>query len=158
MLRYAIIRNARSRSEAEAYLPSNYVLIHEGIERKEEFNCVAPGGSTHDDALVFVIEGKDVAGWTLGYVIDRYASGLIQAQEIDLSHPIMKTIPLSPYDRAAARRRRILDEVLGVVGPDPDTLTPDERAAAIGHIAAQGEEAGFRPEVVAAAREEVGAA
>ena len=92
--RYAIVRSARRRSEAEAYLPDNYRVIHEAIERHERFSAVAPGGKVFTDHLVFVIEGTDNAGWTLDdYVIPRYASGLIQCEEIDLSHPIMKEIP-----------------------------------------------------------------
>lgn len=84
MKRYAIVRNARSRREAEAYLPDNYRLIH----------------GTHEDGRswnwLFVIEGEDAAGWTLDYVKGRYASGLIWAEEIDLSHPIMREIELEP--------------------------------------------------------------
>jgi hypothetical protein len=85
MKRYAIVRNARSRREAEAYLPANYEVVHEGSEHQQP---------------LFVIEGKDDHGWTLdGYVIPRYASGLIWAEEIDLSHPIMKEVPLKARDR-----------------------------------------------------------
>jgi hypothetical protein len=91
MKRYAIVRNARSRSEAEAYLPDNYRVIHEHLWTRY---AGAVDGPT--DTLVFVIEGEDRAGWTLdGYVIPRYASGLIWAEEIDLSHPIMKQIPVN---------------------------------------------------------------
>jgi hypothetical protein len=86
MKRYAIVENARSRSEAEAYLPGNYRVIHEADGWSSE-------GSGSTD-LTFVIAGEDNAGWTLdGYVIPRYASGLIWATEIDLSHPIMKVVP-----------------------------------------------------------------
>lgn len=79
--RYAIIRNADSRRHADAYLPDNYRIIHE---------------YEHDGGgLQFVIEGKDAYGWTLdGYVIPRYASGLVWVEEIDLSHPIMREIPI----------------------------------------------------------------
>lgn len=84
--RYAIIRNARSRSEVEAYLPDNYHVLAEVKAWWYDHN------SSPID--VFVIQGEDAAGWTLdGYVIPRYASGLIQAEEIDLSHPIMREIP-----------------------------------------------------------------
>jgi hypothetical protein len=89
--RYAIVVNARSRSEAEAYLPGNYEVIHEfdGAGMKDPIyltpNRVWP---------TFVIGGVDRAGWTLdGYVIPRYASGVIGCKEIDLSHPIMKQVP-----------------------------------------------------------------
>lgn len=96
MIRYALVKNARSRSEAEAYLPDNYKIIFEGIEQTRKFNCVAPGGTSVDDEkIVFVIAGEDKAGWGLDtYVKPRYASGLIWAEEIDLSHPIMKEVPL----------------------------------------------------------------
>lgn len=92
MKRYAIVRNARDRSEAEAYLPDNYKVIGELIEREGQvpYGCTANG----TEQLVFVIAGEDVAGWTLdGFVRPRYASGLIQTEEIDLSHPIMKQVP-----------------------------------------------------------------
>jgi hypothetical protein len=84
--RYAIVRNARTRQEAEAYLPSNYRIVWEGqVPRYEGANNDVPG---------FVIEGCDEYGWTLdGYIQPRYASGLIGCQEIDLSHPIMKRVP-----------------------------------------------------------------
>jgi hypothetical protein len=85
-IRYAIVRNARSRREAEAYLPDNYRVIYSHIDPDKRRTIREE----------FVIEGKDVAGWTLdGYVIPRYASGLIQCEEIDLSHPIMKKVPLN---------------------------------------------------------------
>lgn len=86
MKRYAIVRNARTRSEAEAYLPDNYKVIWEGEVPLYE-------GSDRP-TLGFVIQGEDVAGWTMDkYVIPRYASGLIGCDEIDLSHPIMKQVP-----------------------------------------------------------------
>ena len=87
MKRYAIVRNARTQHEAEAYLPANYSVIWEGYE---------PSSSTcpRTPRLVWVIEGEDDHGWTLdGYVIPRYASGLICCEEIDLSHPVMKKVP-----------------------------------------------------------------
>jgi len=84
MKRYAIVVNA-TRSEAEAYLPENYRVIHEAVFGPEDGRTLRP---------TFVIEGVDRAGWTLdAYVIPRYASGLIGCQEIDLSHPIMREIP-----------------------------------------------------------------
>lgn len=102
MIRYAIVRNARDRQEAEAYLPDNYRVIHEAIERTSEFSATAPSGRVGTDARVFVIEGEDEAGWTFdGYVKPRYASGLIQAEEIDLSHPIMAEVPMKAADETA---------------------------------------------------------
>jgi hypothetical protein len=82
MKRYAIVHNARTQREAEAYLPGNYRVIAE----------IPKGASEH--GYGHVIEGEDSCGWTLDkYVIPRYASGLIVCTEIDLSHPIMKEIP-----------------------------------------------------------------
>ena len=53
--------------QLEAYMPSNYRVISRGAD-------MSP-----------IIEGHDVAGWTLdGYVIPRLASGLIFAEEIDV--------------------------------------------------------------------------
>lgn len=94
MKRYAIVKNARSRSEAEAYLPDNYKVIHE-FESADGYHYEndkpVSALSTH---TCYVIEGEDKAGWTFEtYVQPRYASGQIYATEIDLSHPIMKVIP-----------------------------------------------------------------
>lgn len=79
MIRYAIIRGARDAEQLWAYLPSNYTVLV-GVE--------------WEGKPVYVIGGKDNAGWTLhGYVIPRLASGLIWGDEIDLSHPIMRRVP-----------------------------------------------------------------
>ena len=107
MKRYAIVKNARSRSEVEAYLPDNYRVIYEYATQgyDSDDNPLKPaaleerirhGVAGHEPLyLGFVIEGEDKAGWGLDtYVIPRYASGLIYATEIDLSHPIMKQIPV----------------------------------------------------------------
>lgn len=91
MKRYAIIKGAASRRHLEAYLPGNYRVIHEYT-----VDDPRPSHNEGPDARpnAFVIEGKDDAGWTLdAYVIPRLASGLIWAQEIDLSHPVMKEVP-----------------------------------------------------------------
>jgi hypothetical protein len=100
--RYGLVRNAQSRSQAEAYLPDNYKITGEVVEQKREFNSVAPDGSVvRDEAVVYVIEGRDSHGWTLdGYVIPRYASGLIWCEEIDLSHPAMRAVPLAARSAA----------------------------------------------------------
>lgn len=75
MKRYAIVRGASSQRQLENYLPANYIVIH-------------------DDVGLFVIEGTDYAGWTLdAYVSPRLGSGNMSCEEIDLSHPVMKTIP-----------------------------------------------------------------
>lgn len=97
MKRYAIVKNARTCSEAEAYLPDNYRVIYEHQGDTCARCSIHTSKSDHifQPKLSFVIEGSDSAGWTLDdYVIPRYASGLIQAEEIDLSHPIMKEVPL----------------------------------------------------------------
>jgi hypothetical protein len=83
--RYALIRNARSEREVEAYLPDNYKL--EGVVPAWTYD------HRGNPQTVYVIGGRDSAGWTLdSYVIPRFASGLIYAEEIDLSHPIMKQV------------------------------------------------------------------
>jgi hypothetical protein len=100
MKRYAIVRNARTRQEAEAYLPDNYKVVHETWEARNE-----------SPVPVFVIEGTDNAGWTLGgYVIPRYASGLIWAEEIDLTHPIMDEIEVPVGSFANPQIREVLDQ------------------------------------------------
>lgn len=91
MKRYAIVRNADTRKQLEAYLPDNYRVI-------AEFHPGQPAPWVGDMAvgqnLVLVIQGEDNAGWTLDdYVIPRLYSGMIYATEIDLSHPIMKQVP-----------------------------------------------------------------
>jgi hypothetical protein len=81
--RYAIIKNASSRRQLEAYLPGNYEIVHEYISMDDSRKPVC-----------FVIAGEDNAGWTLDdYVLPRLASGLIWGEEIDLSHPVMKEVP-----------------------------------------------------------------
>lgn len=92
MIRYAIVGGARTRREAEAYLPDNYRIIHETTEHE----------LARPDRPVFVIEGQDEAGWTLDdYVIPRYGSGSIGCKEIDLSDPIMKEVPMKAADETA---------------------------------------------------------
>jgi hypothetical protein len=74
MKRYALLE--RAYPEAAAYMPANYTA------------------TCYPELNVTLIEGEDVPGWTLDdYVIPRLASGLMHAKEIDLSHPIMKSIP-----------------------------------------------------------------
>ena len=78
--RYAIVRGTRSRSEAEAYLPGNYRVIWYGDAP------VYTGGERVAPAAI--IAGTDDHGWTLdGYVIPRYASGLIGCEEFDQDDP-----------------------------------------------------------------------
>lgn len=79
--RYALIRSG-ALAIAD-YLPSNYEVIHRDI----------PAGVSENRGQT-VIAGRDRAGWTLdGYVLPRLATGMYFGDEIDLSHPIMKTIP-----------------------------------------------------------------
>ena len=78
--RYAIV-TARLSDNVGAYLPANYDALYS--EKSEELQ----------GWYSVVIAGKDSHGWTLDdYVIPRLASGLMNAQEIDLSHPIMKRV------------------------------------------------------------------
>lgn len=75
MKRYALIKNGEEKQIA-AYLPGNYYVmatVEEGV----------------------VIAGEDNCGWTMDdYVLPRLASGLYWGEEIDLSHPVMKKVPL----------------------------------------------------------------
>jgi hypothetical protein len=67
-MRYATVR-ARTRRELAAYLPENYRISFEATTESSSMGS-------------FVIEGEDIAGWTLdGYVIPRLASGLLRATE-----------------------------------------------------------------------------
>lgn len=94
MKRYAIIRGARTAEEVAAYMPGNYSVVGSAIERTETFSSTHDDGRAKSDRLAVVIGGSDAAGWTLnGYVIPRLASGMMNTEEIDLSHPIMKVLP-----------------------------------------------------------------
>lgn len=78
-IRYALVRGARDRDHVDRYMPGNYETIW----------C----GSFEGRAAV-VIAGRDAGGWTLdSYVIPRLGSGLMFAEEIDLSHPLMSRVP-----------------------------------------------------------------
>lgn len=109
MKRYAIVTNARDAAQVAAYLPGNYrviwtaeVALYEGSDRMVQGH---------------VIEGRDEAGWTLhGYVIPRFASGLIGCREIDLSHPVMKLIPDRDNDRLDAAAEEAAHEFANEVG------------------------------------------
>ncbi len=85
MRRYAVVRGLGCNAEKVAtYLPPNYRV--EGAATLNE-----TWGTPYK---VVVISGVDAHGWTLDdYVIPRLGSGLMSAKEIDLSHPVMKTIP-----------------------------------------------------------------
>jgi hypothetical protein len=86
--RYAIVLGARTEQEVAAYLPDNYRVIYAGQ--------MPPYGGARYEILGVVISGRDAAGWTLDdYVAKRLASGLMGCEEIDLSHPVMKKIPVN---------------------------------------------------------------
>jgi hypothetical protein len=84
--RYAMVRGYEITCEKVApYLPSNY-RVEGQTTTTETWGAEYP---------IVVISGKDESGFTLhDYVIPRLGSGLMSATEIDLSHPVMKTIPL----------------------------------------------------------------
>ena len=78
MKRYLLVAGGDEQRIA-AYLPTNYRVVQT---------------VTHDGRRHVLVEGRDQAGWTLnGYVIPRLGSGLLFAQEIDLSHPTMSQVP-----------------------------------------------------------------
>ena len=59
-------------ARVKAFLPSNY--------RVADFDVVGRDGDS------VIIEGVDVAGWTMDdYIIPRLASGLLWATEVDLA-------------------------------------------------------------------------
>lgn len=74
MVRYAIVTGhsgERSLEEIRRFLPENYTA-----------DVVTVYWAEGDASHRIMIEGEDVAGWTLdGYVIPRLASGLIWAEE-----------------------------------------------------------------------------
>jgi hypothetical protein len=73
-----------------AYLPRNYTV--EGVALDRPFE----GDSAYIETVV-IIGGRDSHGWTLDrYVIPRLATGLMRADEIDLSHPVMLQLPAFP--------------------------------------------------------------
>ena len=87
MKRYAIIYS--DSSQIDAYMPGNYSVIWRGVyQETTEY--------TKDN--VCVIAGEDNAGWTLdAYVLPRLASGMYYGKEIDLSHPVMKTVHIQEW-------------------------------------------------------------
>ena len=85
MTRYALVTNARSQREVEAYLPDNYRVL--------DAVTVPPDSAlrTHVAQQGYLIEGTDNHGWTLdSYVLPRMASGLIWGEEIAADHPLVK--------------------------------------------------------------------
>ena len=89
--RYAQVTLTWDRDKPEAYMPSNYAVLHTG-EHPDNPKWRAA-----------VIGGYDSAGWTLdAYVLPRLASGGMHGQEIDLSHPVMKQVPSWPTPGAVS--------------------------------------------------------
>lgn len=74
MMRRAYVYGARTSREVSAYLPAAYRVVGSFADPYEGGQAVR---------TVVVIEGRDVAGWTLAdYVIPRLASGLMVAREV----------------------------------------------------------------------------
>lgn len=99
MKRYALVSlKGTSGEQIARYLPANYektafVPHANAIDDSDYEGCYGP---------CVLIEGEDVAGWTLdGYVLPRLGSGMIVGREIDLSHPIMKQIPEGTTEQLA---------------------------------------------------------
>lgn len=86
--RYAMVRGLNCKPEiVSQYLPSNYQV--EGVALDRPFAT----DPSYTESVV-IIGGRDNHGWTLDrYVIPRLASGLMRADEIDLSHPVMQQLP-----------------------------------------------------------------
>lgn len=99
MKRYALVRGLDVTLErVQAYLPENYKAVWQG---KTDWHWNAQTctwkqwPSLVDD--VVLIEGRDTesGGWSLDkYIVPRLGSGMMRCDEIDLSHPIMKGIPV----------------------------------------------------------------
>lgn len=89
MQRYALVHG--TAAQVAPYLPGNYDVLAEG---ESDGYIDLPNGGCFPPGAYTVIGGRDNAGWTLdAYVIPRLASGLYATHEIDLSHPIMATVP-----------------------------------------------------------------
>lgn len=99
-MRYALVRGLDvTRERVAAYLPSNYKAVWHGttdwhwMAQTQVWKQI-PG---LEDEVV-LIEGRDAesGGFSLDkYVAPRLGSGLMRCDEVDLSHPIMKTIDAS---------------------------------------------------------------
>jgi hypothetical protein len=89
--RYAMVRGLGITAEkVAAYLPRNYTV--EGVAIDHPFQ----NDQSYTETVI-VIGGRDDHGWTLDrYVIPRLATGLMRADEIDLSHPLMSQLPAFP--------------------------------------------------------------
>jgi hypothetical protein len=89
-LRYALVHGLHVDAKTvSAYLPGNYRDLGEVIHR--------PFASLENTEKCLVIGGRDHHGWTLDdYVIPRLGNGLMRAEEIDSSHPVMMQLPVFP--------------------------------------------------------------
>lgn len=89
--RFALVHHA-SLSEVQAYLPKNYKVV--ALHRVEN-------GPVKSD-VSFLVAGRDSAGWTLdGYVIPRYLSGLVSADEVDAEQAqrmLLEQVDLAWYE------------------------------------------------------------
>lgn len=93
MKRYAIVSlRGTTRHQIEAYLYSNYQPFIGDVELTDEMIDTVGPRNMIAGAYV-LLEGRDVAGFTLDALRDRLMSGLHCSAEIDLSHPIMKGVP-----------------------------------------------------------------
>lgn len=94
MMRYALVSNADSRKQLEAYLPGiNYRIIGEFDEADPVF-LDSDRFVGREGRPVFVIQWHTARGFSFdGYVKPRLASGSIHANEVGLDHPVMKLIP-----------------------------------------------------------------
>lgn len=109
LMRYAMVRGHNITADKVApYLPSNYRVLGAAKHRisAHEPHCPVPRAAACGESApclcvaglvddVIVIAGRDNHGWTLDkYVIPRLGSGMMRADEIDLSHPVMKQISI----------------------------------------------------------------
>ena len=95
--RYAVVRGYNITTERVAdYLPSNYRAVWSGNTDWHK-SGVSGEWKQYPDIVdkVVLIDGHDDHGWTLDkYVIPLPRRGMMRCDEIDLSHEVMKTIPM----------------------------------------------------------------
>ena len=91
MKRYAIVSlRGTTQQQIEAYLYANFELAGEVELTDEMIDTIGPHNMIAGRYLL--VEGRDVAGFTLDALRDRLMSGLHCSAEIDLSHPLMKEL------------------------------------------------------------------
>lgn len=104
MIRYALVTSGGTGNidAVKAYMPDNYEVIatfepgelNDTLKEYEALTEHTNLGYSSKWSWA-VIKGEDAAGWTLdGYVIPRLGSAPYPAVEIDLSHPVMKKVPV----------------------------------------------------------------